>query len=61
MKKDMFAKEEFIGLHVKIKECEDPSWQGKTGVIIDETKNTFLIEINDQKKRIAKKLHHLSS
>ena len=56
MNDETFGKEEFIGLHVKIKECKDPNWEGKTGVIIDETKNTFLIEIKNQKKRIAKKV-----
>jgi RNase P/RNase MRP subunit p29 len=56
MDKKTFAKDEFIGLQVKIKECKDPSWVGKTGLILDETKNTFLIEINDQHKMIAKKI-----
>ena len=56
MDKKTFAKDEFIGLQVKIKECNDPSWIGKTGLILDETKNTFLIEINSQKKKIAKKI-----
>ena len=50
-----FAREELIGLDVTIKECKDPSWIGKSGKIIDETKNTFLIEIKDKKKTIAKK------
>ncbi len=55
MNDKMFGKEEFIGLHVTIKECKDPSWIDKSGLIIDETKNTFLIEIDGQKKMIAKK------
>ena len=50
------ARSEFIGLHVKIKECKDPSWIGKSGLILDETKNTFLIEIDDQHKKIAKNI-----
>lgn len=51
------AKDEFIGLPVKIKECKDPNWKDKKGVIIDETKNTFLIQTNNnQKRRIAKNL-----
>jgi ribonuclease P protein subunit POP4 len=49
------GKEELIGLQVKIKECTDPTWKGKEGVIIDETKNTFTIENNEQRKMIAKK------
>jgi ribonuclease P protein subunit POP4 len=49
------SREELIGLHVKIKECTDPNWKGKSGVILDETKNTFLIEIKDKEKIIPKK------
>lgn len=56
MNQKTLARAEFIGLHVKIKECKDPSWIGKTGLILDETKNTFLIEINDQQKKIAKNI-----
>ena len=50
------AREELIGLKVKIKECKDKSWIGKSGLIVDETKNTFLIEVDNQKKKIAKKI-----
>jgi ribonuclease P protein subunit POP4 len=49
------VREELIGLYVNIIECKDPGWKGKSGLIIDETKNTFLIEIEDKQKRIAKK------
>jgi len=56
MDEKTFGKEEFIGLQVKIIDCKDPLWKGKTGVILDETKNTFLIEIKNQKKRISKKI-----
>jgi RNase P/RNase MRP subunit p29 len=56
MDKKTFAKDEFIGLQVKIKKCKDPCWIGKTGLILDETKKTFLIEINDQHKMIAKNI-----
>jgi ribonuclease P protein subunit POP4 len=55
MNEKKLAKEELIGLHVTIRDCADPSWKGKAGFIIDETKNTFLIEIDDQQKMIAKK------
>jgi ribonuclease P protein subunit POP4 len=50
-----FAREELIGLHVKIKECTDPKWKGKSGLILDETKNTFLMKIEDKEKIIPKK------
>ena len=48
------ARDELIGLQVKIKDCKDPNWIGKSGFIIDETKKTFLIEIENQQKMIAK-------
>jgi len=50
------AKEELIGLHVKIKECKDPKWLDKSGIIIDETRNTFILEIDNDRKRIAKNI-----
>jgi len=49
------SKDELIGMHVKIKNCTDPSWIGKSGIILDETKNTFLIKINKDEKKIIKK------
>ena len=52
--KKTLAREELIGLNVTIRECKDPSWIGQSGIILDETKNTFLIKIKDQKKVIAK-------
>ncbi len=55
MDEKTLARDELIGLHVKIKECTDPGWKGKTGVIVDETKNTFTIETEDKYKIIAKK------
>ena len=55
MKDKILSRNEFIGLKVKIIECTDPAWIGKFGFIIDETKNTFLIEIKNKKKMIAKK------
>ena len=56
MNEKTMSREELIGLHVKIKKCNDPSWNGKNGIIIDETKNTFLIEIKDKQKRITKNI-----
>jgi len=54
MNRKELARDELIGLSVKIKECSDPTWLGKKGLIIDETKNTFLIKIDKQEKKIAK-------
>ena len=56
MDNEEFKREELIGLYVKIKECKDPSWIGKSGLIINETKNTFYIKINNRQKMIAKNI-----
>jgi ribonuclease P protein subunit POP4 len=55
MNNKTISREELIGLRVKILECTDPTWIGQSGLILDETKNTFLIEIENKKKIIAKK------
>jgi len=47
-------KDELIGLKVIITSCTDPTWVRKSGIIIDETKNTFLIESKGMVKCIAK-------
>ncbi|UCF12854.1 MAG: ribonuclease P protein subunit [Thermoplasmatales archaeon] len=49
-------KDELVGRNVIIKKCTDPNWINVSGKIIDETRNTFLIEIGNQKKRIAKNI-----
>jgi ribonuclease P protein subunit POP4 len=56
MNENMLSKEELIGLTVRINECSDPEWLNRKGVIIDETKNTFLIREKNIKKRIAKNI-----
>ena len=48
-------KDEYIGRSVKINNCTDPTLIHQKGEIIDETKNTFLIQTNDKIKQIAKK------
>jgi RNase P/RNase MRP subunit p29 len=50
MNNKTISREELIGLRVKILECTDPTWIGQSGLILDETKNTFLIEIENKKK-----------
>jgi RNase P/RNase MRP subunit p29 len=55
MKEKNMVNDELIGKNITIRECTDPQWKNKSGVIIDETKNTFLLEINHQRKQIAKK------
>jgi ribonuclease P protein subunit POP4 len=55
MEHEPITSDELIGRTVSIIECTDPSWTHQTGLIIDETQQTFLIEIDNKKKRIAKK------
>jgi len=54
MDENRIVKDELIGRHVKIKECTDSTFVNISGMVIDETKNTFLIETEDKQKRIAK-------
>ncbi len=54
MEREQVTSDELIGRTVTIIECTDPSWVNQKGLIIDETKNTFLIEIQNKQKRIAK-------
>jgi ribonuclease P protein subunit POP4 len=54
MDNNRIVKDELVGRNVTIKECTDPNWINKSGKIIDETKNTFLVEIGNKQKRIAK-------
>jgi len=55
MEHDPIISDELIGRTVSIIECTDPTWVHQTGLIIDETQQTFLIEIEKKKKRIAKR------
>ena len=54
MEHEPVISDELIGRTVTITECTDPSWVHQTGLIIDETQQTFLIEIEKKQKRIAK-------
>ena len=54
MEPETIASDELIGRTVTIIECTDPAWVNQTGVIIDETHHTFLIQIKNKLKRIAK-------
>ena len=54
MEPEQITSDELIGRKVTIIECTDPSWVNQTGLIIDETQQTFLIEIEKKQKRIAK-------
>lgn len=50
------VKDEWIGRIVTIADCKDPQWIGRTGRIIDETKHTFLLQKEYQRRRIAKRI-----
>ncbi len=46
---------ELIGLYVKVLKHDDPSLIGVEGIIVDETKNTLKIRIDNKTKTILKK------
>ncbi|VVB76800.1 Ribonuclease P protein component 1 [uncultured archaeon] len=45
---------ELIGLRAKVVKSSDPKQEGLDGTIIDETKNTLLIETGSGVKRLVK-------
>ena len=45
---------EFIGLKAKVVKCTNPDCEGIEGKVIDETRNTFLLEKNGIEKRVIK-------
>jgi ribonuclease P protein subunit POP4 len=54
MEQESIMSDELIGRIVTVIGCTDPSWVNQTGLIIDETQQTFLIETQGKQKRIAK-------
>ena len=54
MENEQIISDELIGRTVTIIECTDPSWVNRSGLIIDETQQTFLIETHEKQKRIVK-------
>lgn len=46
---------ELIGLPLVILEATNKQLIGLSGTIVDETKSTFVIEVNGKKKRVMKK------
>ena len=56
MQTNLFLRGEFIGLPVNITVCSDPSLQGVEGNIIDETKNTLVIDSLQGVKQVAKNI-----
>lgn len=49
-----FIKEEFIGLYIEVYRSKIKSLEGIYGKIIDETKNTFLLETESGRKIVPK-------
>jgi ribonuclease P protein subunit POP4 len=54
--KKNLARHELIGLNVWVIESTDPTLKSLNGMIIDETKNTFKIEVNGKIKKISKSI-----
>ena len=53
-------KDELIGQKVRISSCTDPTWVQISGIIVNETKNTFLIETKNKIKCIGKDIASFS-
>ena len=53
--KNNFHKHEFLGRTVKVVSQPDNSWKGVCGKIVDETKNTFRLDVKGQEKVLPKK------
>jgi ribonuclease P protein subunit POP4 len=47
-------KHELIGLAVLVRESTDPSLVGVRGTVVDETRNTLLVETPKGEKRVPK-------
>ena len=48
------AKHEFIGLEMQVISSSDPTHVGRTGRILDETRQTFTVSTENGEKRFAK-------
>ncbi len=45
---------ELIGLRARVIDCLDRKQRGLEGLVIDETKNSIVLEVSDGKKRVIK-------
>lgn len=52
--KENLLQHEFIGLRVEIVQSTNPSLRGKKGVIVDETRNTIVLEEDESLKTVPK-------
>lgn len=50
----MIQQEEFIGYHVSIEGAQNASLVGLKGLVVDETKNTFVLETKNGLKCVLK-------
>ena len=51
----VLRKHELIGLAVVVRRSTDPSLVGLRGRVVDETRNTFIVETAKGEKRVQKK------
>lgn len=54
MSQNEYIKAELIGLDIEIVDAKNKSLVGLKGRIVDETKNTFIIEIDSKEKKLLK-------
>ena len=54
--RDNLLAHEWIGLHVTVDSCPDPSLRNLSGLVRDETRNTLVIESQGSRK-VVPKLH----
>ena len=55
LRPDNLARHELIGLHLTVEKSSNPCQAGLIGQVIDETRNTFLLETKAKAVRLAKK------
>lgn len=48
------VQDEFIGLEANVVKCSNPAVVGLTGQVIDETRNTFTLSCNSERKVVIK-------
>ncbi len=54
MTPETLVKHELIGLMVEIADSTNPSLTGISGRVVDETRNTLVVETDDGEKRVPK-------
>ena len=52
---ESLARHELIGLEVRVEASSDPGQIGLSGQVVDETRNTFLLETKRNVLRLAKR------